>query len=102
MSLPTRRITCPARATAATALAVSLLLAVATRADDAAPAKGKLEPPKDSSAAAKQPAPKLGLAINDPKAFQGYTLIAPMTSTKTYLIDMQGKVVKSWQSDCRP
>ena len=45
---------------------------------------------------------KLGLAVNDPRAFQGYTLIAPTTSTNTYLIDMQGKVVKTWKSDYIP
>src|SRR5262249_21424226 len=45
---------------------------------------------------------KVGLSINDPKAFQGYTLIAPLSSTKTYLLDMQGRVVHSWQSDCSP
>jgi hypothetical protein len=36
---------------------------------------------------------------NGPKAFQGYTLIAPLQSTKTYLIDMQGQVVHMWESD---
>jgi hypothetical protein len=46
--------------------------------------------------------PKLGLSVNDPKAFQGYTLLAPMMSTKTYLLDMQGRVVRTWESDCNP
>jgi hypothetical protein len=54
-------------------------------------------------AAQGQPPPaRLGLLVNDPRAFQGYTLLAPMNSTKTYLIDMQGKVVRTWQSDCTP
>src|SRR5947209_6248301 len=44
-------------------------------------------PPKDD--AQKKPAVKLGLALNDPKALQGYTLLAPLSSTKTYLLDMQ-------------
>ncbi len=43
-----------------------------------------------------------GLAVNDAKAFQGYTLIAPLTSKTTYLIDMEGKVVRTWESDCTP
>jgi Spy/CpxP family protein refolding chaperone len=51
---------------------------------------------------AKPPAPKLGLSVNDPRAFQGYSLIAPLTGTTTYLLDMQGKVVRSWESDCSP
>src|SRR5262249_11668017 len=42
--------------------------------------------------------PKLGLQLNDAKAFQGYTLLAPMNGTKTYLIDMQGRVVRAWES----
>jgi hypothetical protein len=51
---------------------------------------------------AKPLAPKLGLSVNDPRAFQGYTLIAPLTGTTTYLLDMDGKVVRSWESDCSP
>ncbi len=35
---------------------------------------------------------------NDPRAFPGYTLVAPRQSTKTYLIDMQGRVVRTWES----
>ena len=44
---------------------------------------------------------RVGLSINDPRAFPGYTLLAPMTST-TYLIDMQGKVVRTWESETIP
>lgn len=32
----------------------------------------------------------------------GYTLIAPLTSKNTYLIDMEGYVVKKWVSDYTP
>ena len=50
-----------------------------------------------------KPAPaKVGLILNDPRAFPGYTLIAPMFSKTTYLIDMLGKVVRTWESDCTP
>ena len=50
-----------------------------------------------------KPAPaKVGLLLNDSRAFQGYTLIAPMFSKTTYLIDMQGKVVRTWESDYTP
>ena len=45
---------------------------------------------------------KLGLSMNEPGAFQGYTLVAPMMSTTTYLIDMEGRVVHTWQSDHPP
>jgi hypothetical protein len=58
----------------------------------AAPAKARPEPSK----------PRLGLLVNDPQAFQGYTLLAPTNSTNTYLIDMQGRVVQTWKSDCLP
>jgi hypothetical protein len=34
-----------------------------------------------------------------PEAFPGYTLVAPLYSKKTELIDMQGRVVKRWESD---
>ena len=44
----------------------------------------------------------LGLLLNDPKASPGYTLIAPSNSTNTYLIDMDGRVVNTWKSDCQP
>jgi hypothetical protein len=47
------------------------------------------------SAAAKV---KLGLSINDPKAYRGYTLLNPMNTKTAYLIDMEGRVVKAWES----
>jgi len=37
---------------------------------------------------------KSAVSINDPKAFQGYTLVSPMTSKKSYLIDMEGHIVR--------
>jgi Spy/CpxP family protein refolding chaperone len=48
------------------------------------------------------PAVKFGLSVNDPRAFQGYTMFSPIDSSTTYLIDMQGKVVRTWESDCTP
>jgi len=42
------------------------------------------------------------LLRNEPGAFAGYTLIAPMRTTTTYLIDMQGRVVRSWDSEYSP
>jgi hypothetical protein len=44
----------------------------------------------------------VGLLRNDQRACQGYTLIAPMTAKDTYLIDMEGRVVRTWRSDWRP
>ncbi len=45
-----------------------------------------------------KPSPTLGLQVNEPAAYQGYTLIAPLHSKTTHLIDMQGRVVHSWES----
>ncbi|MDZ7360453.1 MAG: aryl-sulfate sulfotransferase [candidate division KSB1 bacterium] len=44
----------------------------------------------------------VGLFLNDAKAFRGYTLFAPLRSTTTYLIDNDGKLVRSWQSSYQP
>ena len=33
------------------------------------------------------------------KAFEGYTLLAPMGSRSTFLLDMEGNVVHKWESD---
>jgi arylsulfotransferase ASST len=44
----------------------------------------------------------VGLIRNDPGAFQGYTLLSPLQSKSTFLIDMQGRVVRSWETDATP
>ncbi len=46
-------------------------------------------------------APK-GLVCNKDGACEGYTLFAPLQSTTTYLIDMDGEVVNSWKSEYTP
>jgi Arylsulfotransferase (ASST) len=55
---------------------------------------------------AKQPAKdanrKVGLLSNEPGAFQGYTLISPLLSTTTYLLDMQGRIVRTWEGAASP
>ena len=103
-SLRVTRVT--RRVCLAMALTVALLAGgVAVRAAAAAPT----ENPKSNSAndakekAKARPAPrKTGLLINDPTACQGYTLLASANSTMTYLIDMQGRIVRTWKSDCNP
>jgi hypothetical protein len=76
--------------------------------DDVKSPKDKDQPKpvqkKDDEPKKEEPKPpvKLGLSINSPKALQGYTLLAPLESTKTYLLDMQGQVVQTWESDCTP
>ncbi len=43
-----------------------------------------------------------GLVLHEPEAFEGYTLFSPLLSTSTYLVDMQGRVVHTWESDLPP
>ncbi len=40
-----------------------------------------------------------GLVINNPGAFEGYNLFAPLNAATIYLIDNQGRVINSWDSD---
>src|SRR3954452_25391089 len=68
---------------AVTAFAASLAVADSPDQQDG-------QPPKDSKG-------KVGLILNTPKAFKGYTLFAPGSQKKTWLIDMEGKVVKIWE-----
>src|SRR5262245_4432323 len=88
------------------AAAVLVVLGVLTTpASPQNEAKSKQATTKDGATKKDQPKPapvKLGLHINDPRAFQGYTLLAPFDSPHTYLLDMQGKVVQTWTSDCTP
>jgi hypothetical protein len=46
--------------------------------------------------------PKVGLELNSAGALTGYTLLSPMTSPATYLIDMEGRVVNTWEFGCNP
>jgi hypothetical protein len=81
-------------------LAIGALGAAAPARDDAKPAQGKDDAPKKD---APKPAPvKLGLSVNDPRALQGYTLMSPFVSSNTYLLDMQGRVVRTWKTDSSP
>jgi len=40
----------------------------------------------------------VGLFKNQPGAFSGYTLFTPRLFTTTYLIDMAGRLVHSWEN----
>ena len=43
-----------------------------------------------------------GVLRHESGAFEGYTLFAPLRSTTTYLVDMRGRVVHTWESDVPP
>jgi hypothetical protein len=49
-----------------------------------------------------RPQPGRGLVRNLHAAFQGYTVVAPLRSTSTYLVDMEGEVVHEWESEYTP
>jgi Arylsulfotransferase (ASST) len=58
------------------------------------------QPGKDGP---KGPKPgKPGVSVNDAKAFKGYTLVAPMNSTKAHLIDLEGHIVHTWECGSTP
>src|SRR5690349_10933122 len=58
------------------------------------------QPGKDGP---KGPKPgKPGVSVNDAKAFKGYTLVAPMNSTKAHLIDLDGRIVHTWECGSTP
>ena len=80
------------------AVASVLVPASFTFAVLAAPDDG---PAPQKAEAATGDRPKFGLQLNDSKAFQGYTLIAPLNSKKSYLIDMEGRVVRVWRASTR-
>ena len=44
----------------------------------------------------------VGMIMNDGRAFEGYTLFAPLASDITYLIDTCGERVHSWDCGLRP
>lgn len=44
----------------------------------------------------------VGLFLNTPESFDGYTMFAPMKSTTSYLINNCGEEVHSWQSSYKP
>jgi hypothetical protein len=85
------------------ALALSTLGVVPCSVNAGSPPDGV--PPSNGGRPAKtdgQPSEKAttttAVLVNDPRAFQGYTLSFPLRSTKTYLLDMQGRVVRTWES----
>jgi hypothetical protein len=48
------------------------------------------------------PGQTVGLFLNTPKAFKGYTLFAPKHNNIIYLIDNEGRIVNQWKSAYEP
>ncbi len=80
-----------AAATAVFALAVVASDVLAQSQKGEAVPDGKEAPPPQAKV-------KLGLLISEPGAFRGYTLLNPMGQKSTYLIDMEGRVARTWES----
>ncbi len=84
----------PIRRSFGTICAMLVVTTAPIAAQSDAPAPKRIEARPDTP-----PTPSFGLQINDAGAFQGYTLVAPLNSTRTYLIDMEGQVVHTWVSE---
>lgn len=46
-------------------------------------------------------AKKFGVVRKEEGAFPGYTLISPLSSLRTFLVDLNGHVVHWWDADCK-
>jgi hypothetical protein len=79
-----------------TALALLMLGMLAPGISSGSP-QDRAAPPKEKEAPKEKE--KTGLLLNDSKAFQGYTVLNPMNHKTAYLLDMDGRVVKTWQTD---
>ena len=63
---------------------------------------GRREMPENKTPTSPNAGQTVGLFLNSPKAFKGYTLMAPKHNTVTYLIDNDGRVVHQWKSAYEP
>src|SRR6185369_14526791 len=65
-------------------------------------------PLPQAAAVATAPAPaaaagdERGVVLRTPEACPGYTLVSPFSNTKTYLLDLDGRVVHQWESAYHP
>ncbi len=64
--------------------------------------QGKPEMAENKTPASPDPGRTVGLFLNTPKAFAGYTLFAPKHNNVIYLMNNQGQVVHQWKSDYEP
>jgi hypothetical protein len=63
---------------------------------------GRREMAENKTPTSPNPGQTVGLFLNTPKAFKGYTLFAPKHNTVTYLVDNEGRVVHQWKSAYEP
>src|SRR5947209_7120069 len=67
----------------------------------AAPFLAAQEPQLEKQSA-KAPKRGVGVLVNEAGAFPGYTLISPLGSKTTYLIDLEGRIVHTWEGASAP
>ena len=76
------------------------------RSDDQRPARneggGSRAEAENKTPVSPNPGQTVGLFVNTPRAYVGYTLFAPKHNLVTYLMDNQGRVVHQWKSDYEP
>jgi len=63
---------------------------------------GGMAVPESKLPVSPNPGQTVGLFLNTPRAFKGYTLLAPKHNTITYLMDNLGRIVHSWKSNYEP
>jgi hypothetical protein len=83
--------------TTKTLRAFPLLLAVSAFAQTKPDAPPQAAPPADA-----KPEEPRGLKLRTPAAWDGYTIIEPLRSKDTHLVDLDGKVVHTWHSEYVP
>lgn len=79
-------------------LPILVLAACSVAAEDTPPAAAPTDvhrPPLSTDT-------RLGLLSKTDAACPGYTLVAPLNSTTTYLVDLEGRLVHSWPSRYTP
>ncbi|HEX4996823.1 MAG TPA: aryl-sulfate sulfotransferase [Terriglobia bacterium] len=59
---------------------------------------GAIQTPAVNQPAGGPSADGLGLLRHAPGAYKGYTLISPERATASYLVDMEGRLIKSWET----
>lgn len=63
---------------------------------------GREAMPENMPPASPNPGQTVGLFLNTPKVFNGYTLFAPKHNNVIYLMDNKGRAVHSWKSEYEP
>jgi Spy/CpxP family protein refolding chaperone len=90
----------PVRVFAGLVLVITLVAIGASSTGVAVAQQEKTKPDGGADKPKTEPAkPNVGLIVNDKGAYQGYTLLAPIMSRTIYLLDMQGRVVRTWEGE---